>query len=90
MVGAETIPPIKFVAGLVGTTPFEMELHEGEYLYKYFLDGYSMKEEVGFFNISVGENKTVVETLLPDQEFVQVYFETNVDDERRATCRVDN
>jgi len=89
MVGAETIPPIKFVAGLVGTTPFEMELHEGEYLYKYFLDGYSMKEEIGFFNISVGEKKTVVESLIPDQEFVQVYFETNVDDEGGANVRVD-
>ena len=89
MMVTETVPPIKNVAGLVGTAPFDMELHEGEYLYKYFLDGYSMKEEVGFFNLSVGEKKTIVETLIPDQEYVQVYFETSVDDEGGANVRVD-
>lgn len=89
MMVTETVPPVKNVAGLVGTAPFDMELHEGEYLYKYFLDGYSMKEEVGFFNLSVGEKKTIVETLIPDQEYVQVYFETNIDDEGGANVRVD-
>lgn len=89
MVGAETVPPMKIVTGLVGTTPFDMELHEGVYLYKYFLDGYSMKDEIGFFNLSVGEKKTVVETLIPDQEYVQVYFETNID-ENEATIEQGN
>ncbi|NLV26262.1 MAG: PKD domain-containing protein [Methanomicrobiales archaeon] len=88
IVGAETVPPIKIVAGLVGTTPFSMELHEGKYVYKYFLDGYSMKEDIGTFDVTVGNDDTILETLIPDQEFVQVFFETNIDDEGGASVSV--
>jgi len=89
IVGTETIPPIKFVYGLVGTTPFDMELYAGEYVYLYFLDGYSMNEMPRYFNVSAGEKKTIVETLIPDQEFVQVFFETNVDEEGGANVAVE-
>ncbi|PWR73303.1 PKD domain-containing protein [Methanospirillum stamsii] len=87
MVGAETVPPWKFVMGFVGTTPFEMELHEGDYGYWYFLDGYD--DTGGEFNVTPGNDKTILEALDPIQEYVQVYFETNIDDEGGASVSVD-
>lgn len=89
LLNAETVPPLKVIVGLVGTTPFEMELHEGSYMYRYFLDGYSMEDEIGTFDVDVGQNKLITETLIPDVQFVQVYFETSVDDEGGAQVSVD-
>ncbi len=77
LVGAETIPPVKIVAGLVGTTPFEMELHAGSYQYYYFLDGHHPVS--GEFSVTAGNDMSVEEDMTPLTEYVGVYFETNVD-----------
>ena len=72
--------PGRAICGLIGSTPTTMRLNQGYYIYRYYLDGYWMENGVADFNVSVGHDMDVSSKMIPNQQFVQVYFESNVDD----------
>jgi|GEM_PF-1273388 len=72
--------PARAICGVIGSTPTEMNLNAGYYIYRYYLPGYSMEGGVGDFSVSVGKDMNVSKEMLPNQQYVQVYFESNVDD----------
>ncbi len=77
-VSANTAIPSKLTYGFVGTTPFTMELQQGLYYASYSLDGYW--KDGSIFNVTAGKDDTVEKTLTATPEFVDVYFESNVDE----------
>jgi PKD repeat protein len=79
VVSAETMLPdgMKFTIGAIGNTTTKQQLYQGSYLYAFFKDRYFPK--VGVHNVTTSVPSTVQEQLIPYTNYVQVYFETNVD-----------
>ena len=71
--------PAKAICGVIGSTPTEMNLNAGYYIYRYYLPGYSMEGGVGDFSVSVGKDMNISKEMIPNQQYVQVYFETDID-----------
>jgi PKD repeat protein len=76
----ETLPDgMKFTIGAIGNTTTKQQLYEGSYLAVFFKDRYEVKLKE--FNVTAAVPSTVEVQLIPFTNYVQVYFETNVDDD---------
>ena len=81
LVSAEMMIPdgLKYTIGAIGNTTTKQQLYQGSYLALFFKDRY----ELGWkqFNVTASVPTTVEAQLIPFTNYVQVYFETNVDDD---------
>lgn len=81
LVSSEMMLPdeMKFTNGAIGNTTTTQQLYQGSYLYLFFKDRYYPK--IGIHNVTASVPSSVEVQLIPYTNFVQVYFETNVDDD---------
>lgn len=81
VVSAEGVLPEswKFLEGAIGSTTTTQQLYKGTYFSLFFKDRY----ELGYasFTVKPNEPQVVEVRLTPYMEFVQVYFETNIDED---------
>jgi PKD repeat protein len=81
MLSAEMVIPdyMKFTVGAIGNTTTKQQLYNGSYLAYFFKDRYNL--EAKQFNVTASVPLTVEAQLVPYTNYVQVYFETNVDND---------
>lgn len=68
-----------FFYGAIGNTTTTQQLFAGEYVAFFFKDRYNVDYKI--FNVTPNVPITVEDQLTPYTNYVQVYFETNVDDD---------
>jgi len=80
-VSADTMLPddMKFTRGAIGNTTTKQQLYAGTYLYAFFKDRYYPK--VGIHQVEATVPSTVEVQLIPFTNYVQVYFETSIDND---------
>ncbi|HWQ64092.1 MAG TPA: PKD domain-containing protein [Methanospirillum sp.] len=81
VVSTEDITPdyLKYTAGIIGNTTTTQQLYSGEYFSVFFKDRYHWGYK--FFNVTANTPSTVEIELTPFTNYVQVYFETSIDDD---------
>lgn len=81
VVSTEDITPdyLKYTAGIIGNTTTTQQLYSGEYFSVFFKDRYHWGYK--FFNVTANVPSTVEVELTPFTNYVQVFFETSVDDD---------
>ncbi|MDD1730031.1 MAG: PKD domain-containing protein [Methanospirillum sp.] len=77
---------MKFTNGAIGNTTAQQQLYPGRYLYLFFKDRYYPK--IGKHTVTANTPSTVEARLRPMENYVQVYFETNVDDDSRPDLNI--
>jgi PKD repeat protein len=81
LLSAEMMLPdsMKFMIGAIGNTTTKQQLYQGSYVAFFFKDRYDLDWKQ--FNVTAGVPGTVEAQLVPYTNYVQVYFETSVDDD---------
>ncbi len=81
LVSTEMMLPdgMKFTNGAIGNSTTTQQLYAGSYVYLFFKDRYYPK--VGMHNVTASVPSSVEVEMEPYTNFVQVYFETSVDDD---------
>jgi len=81
VISTEDMTPdsVKYTRGIIGNTTTTQQLYSGEYFSVFFKDRYHWGYK--FFNVTASVPSTVEVELIPFTNYVQVYFETNVDND---------